>query len=56
MYMKVILKVYFFKKKFLATPCGRWDPSSLTRDPTHAPCIGSTESQPLDPQGNKSSI
>ena len=22
---------------FLATPCGRWDPSSPTRDQTHAP-------------------
>ena len=28
------------------------DLSSLTRDQTHAPCVGSTESQPLDRQGS----
>ena len=33
----------------LATPCGMWDLSSLTRDWTCAPC---RESQPLDHQGN----
>ena len=30
-----------------------WDPSSLTKDRTPAaPCIGSTESYPLDCQGS----
>ena len=29
---------------FLATLCGMWDLSSLTRNETHAPCIGSVES------------
>ena len=28
---------------FFATPCGMWDLSSPTRDPTLAPCIGSAE-------------
>ena len=28
-----------------------WDLSSMTRDGTHAPCIGSAESLPLDFQG-----
>ena len=37
---------------FLAALCGMWDPSSLTRDQTLAPCIGSTESQSLDRQGS----
>ena len=32
-------------------PPSMWDPSSLTRDQTYTPCIGSTESQPLDHQG-----
>ena len=38
--------LFFFLilKKFLATPRGMWDLSSLTRDRNHAPCIGSTES------------
>ena len=29
-----------------------WDPSSLSRDQTRAPCSGSAESQPLDHQGS----
>jgi len=29
-----------------------WDLSSLTRDQTHAPCIGSLESWPLNRQGS----
>ena len=33
-------------------PSGMWDPSSRTRDRTHAPCSGSTASQPLDHQGS----
>lgn len=28
------------------------DPHSLTRDLTRAPCIGSTDSEPLDDQGS----
>ena len=33
-----------FFLSFLAAPLGIWDLSSLTRDRTHAPCIGSGES------------
>ena len=29
---------------FLALPHGIWDLNSLTRDPTHSPCLGSTKS------------
>ena len=36
----------------MATPCSVWDLSSPTRNQTHAPCIGSTESSPLDFQGS----
>ena len=32
--------------------CDMQDLSSLTRDQTQAPCIGSVESQPLDHQGS----
>ena len=32
--------------------CGIWDLSSLIRDRTRAPCIGSAESYPLDHQGS----
>ena len=35
----------------LVAPCGVWDHSSLTRNQTCAPCLGSTESQRLDHQG-----
>ena len=35
-----LLALIFFLK-FLAAPCGMGDPSSLTRDRTYAPCIGS---------------
>lgn len=31
---------------------GMWDVGSPTRVRTHAPCIGSAESQPLDSQGS----
>ena len=34
----------FFLFFFLATPCGLWDLSSLTRDQTRAPCSESEES------------
>ena len=39
---------FFFLNTFLATPHNMWDLSSLTRGRTHNPCIGSTESYPLD--------
>ena len=35
------LLTLIFSPKFLAAPCGMGDPSSLTRDRTHASCIGS---------------
>ena len=38
------LTVSFLKKNLLAMPHGMWDLSSLTRDGTHALCIGSMES------------
>ena len=45
-------KTFFFSLSFfLATPCGLWDPSSLTRDRTGALGSKSMESQPLDLQG-----
>ena len=31
-------------------PCGLWNPSSQTRDQTHALCSESVESEPLDRQ------
>ena len=34
----------FFFFNFLATPCGMWNLTSLTKDRTHAPCSGSVES------------
>ena len=40
------------KQLFLAALHGMWDLSSLTRDRTCAPCIGSAESQLLDHQGS----
>lgn len=42
---------FFFFFSFLAMPCGLWNPSSPTMDPTCAPCRGGKESQPLDDQG-----
>ena len=36
------LGIFFFF--FLAALCSMWDLSSLTRDQTQAPCIGSMES------------
>ena len=36
--------VFCWKKIFLATPCGTWDLSSLTRNQTLTPCSGNTES------------
>ena len=45
--------LFFFKKKFfLAAPCGLWDLSSQIRDCTWVPYSGSSETQPLDHQGN----
>ena len=38
-----LLYFIFLFFPFLAVPRGIWDLSSLTRDQTHAPCIGSTE-------------
>ena len=36
--------LFSFYHFFLVLPCGIQDLSSLTRDQTHVPCIGSTES------------
>ena len=36
--------MFLFLGVFLAVPRGMQDPSSLTRDQTHAPCSGSVES------------
>ena len=41
LYLFYLLSLSFF---ILATPCGVWNPSSLTGDQTCAPYIGSTES------------
>ena len=49
------LHEFLFFKKFLAMPHDMWDLSSLTRDQTCAPCIGSADSKPLDDQGSPSS-
>ena len=43
---------FFFFLIFLDSPCGKWDRSSLTRDWTRTPCVGSSESSPLDRQGS----
>ena len=44
---------FFFKKKFfLAAPCGLWYLSSQIRGCTWVPYSGSSETQPLDHQGN----
>ena len=43
---------FSFSFSFLAVPRSMWDLSSLTRDQTRAPCIGSAESSPLDHQGS----
>ena len=32
--------LFCFNFYFLATPCGTWDVSSLTRDQTRVPCLG----------------
>ena len=32
---------FCFVFKFLATPCGIWDPGSPNKNQTHVPCIGS---------------
>ena len=47
-----IITVKKKKKAFLATLGNMWDPSSPTRDWTCAPCIGSSQSQPVDHQGS----
>ena len=39
------------KKFFLAVPHSMWDLSPPKRNQSHAPCIGGSESQPLDCQG-----
>ena len=43
------------KVTFFIVPCTIWDPCSLTKDQTWAPCIGSAESYPLDHQGSPKS-
>ena len=43
--MYVILLLHFFFFFFLAIPGGMWDPSSLTRDQTHAPAPSALEAQ-----------
>ena len=40
-FQAILLFILFY---FLAALCSMWDLSSLTRDQTHAPCSGSTES------------
>ena len=47
--LTVFIFIYLF---YLAALRGMWDLSSLTRDPTGAPCIGSGKSEPLDCQGS----
>ena len=46
LYKAIIKKNLHFKKKFiyLTVSCGTWNLSSLTRDGTCLPWIGSTES------------
>ena len=41
---KILRNWLFCSFFFLATLCGMQDPSSPTRDRTHAPCRGSVES------------
>lgn len=41
---------------FVPAPLSIWDLSSLTRDQTHDPCIGSTESKLLDYQGSSYAV
>ena len=51
------LRMYFWASDFFFfffAMWSMWDPSSPTRDWTHAPCIGSSKSQPLDCQGSPS--
>ena len=50
--MEALLDPHFILFYFLAVLCGMRDPSSPTRDRTHAPHVGSPESQPLDLQGS----
>ena len=42
----------FFLFLCLFWPCGMWNPSSPTRDPTCAPCAGKAKFPPLDPHGS----
>ena len=44
--------IYFYLLLFWGRTYGMQDVSSPTRDRTHAPCTGITESQPLDHQGS----
>ena len=46
----IIFKIFIII--FLVLPHSLWDLSSLTRNQTHAPCIRSMESYPLDHQGS----
>ena len=46
------LPALFLPPFFLIIPCSMCDLSSLTKDWTHAPCIGSEEFQQLDHQGS----
>ena len=48
--MVVIISIFYFF--FFAMPLSMQDPSSPTRDQTHAPCIGCSKSQPLAHQGS----
>ena len=48
--MKVCI-FYFFSFYLLAAPHSMWDPSSRTRDRTHAPGTGSTEILTTRPPG-----
>ena len=50
--IKSLSLFYFFL--LFGHACGMWDLSSPTGNRIQAPCIGSTESQPLDHQGSPS--
>ena len=52
MYLLFFLKDILIYLFILAATHATWDLSSPTRDWTHAPCIGSLESKPLDCQGS----
>ena len=52
--IQVWIVLFQVSKFFLATPRSSWAFSSLTRDWTCVPCIGSVESKSLDCQGSPS--